>query len=212
MLPEGALEGLSDRAELPLDQAQAADLGLIERCLAGEAAACTELYHRHYRQVMPICMRYGRDLEEAKDILQDSFSRAFSRLHSFTGKGSFIGWLKRVTLNTAINHYHANAEQRSTLRIEDLAPNAPATIDPNGEQAMARLGADELLELVRALPPAYRMVFNLRVMEEWTHEEIASELGISIGASKSNLSRARAKLMEQLISRGMHLRGQTTTR
>ena len=193
--------GRSERSDAP-EAACTTDPALIARCLNGEAAACSELYHRYYRQVMPICLRYARGTEEAKDILQDSFTRAFSHLHSFTGKGSFIGWLKRVTLNTAINHYHATAAHRSTVRIEDLAPHSPVTVDPNGDQALAHLGAEELLELVRALPPAYRMVFNLRVVEGWSHDEIARELGISIGASKSNLSRARAKLMEQLTVPG----------
>lgn len=198
------LAGRMGHAGAPTDTveaAHAADRALIARCLNGEAAACSELYHRYYRQVMPICMRYARRTEEAKDILQDSFTRAFSKLHSYTGKGPFIGWLKRVTLNTAINHYHATSDERTNVRIDDLAPHAAAMADPHGEQALASLGAEELLALVRGLPPAYRMVFNLRVMEGWSHEEIARELGISVGASKSNLSRARVKLMEQVIGR-----------
>ncbi len=205
-LHESAFDRLAGRVDpdartRSIDAAHKADQALIARCLDGEAAACSELYHRYYRQVMPICMRYARRTEEAKDILQDSFTRAFTKLHSYTGKGPFIGWLKRVTLNTAINHYHANSDERTNLRLDDLAPHSAATADPHGEQALSRLGAEELLALVRALPPAYRMVFNLRVVEGWSHEEIARELGISIGASKSNLSRARAKLMEQVIGR-----------
>ena len=202
-----ALERLAERIGQPQGQtapvstAHAADLALIGRCLEGEAAACSELYHRYYRHVMPICMRYARRTEEAKDILQDSYTRAFSKLHSYTGKGPFIGWLKRVTLNTAINHYHASADERSNVRIDDLAPHSREMTDQHGDQALARLGAEELLALVRGLPPAYRMVFNLRVVEGWSHEEIARELGISIGASKSNLSRARGKLMEQVMAR-----------
>lgn len=206
-LPESTFDRLAGRVGhggAPTDTAEsahAADRALIARCLNGEAPACSELYHLYYRQVMPICMRYARRTEEAKDILQDSFTRAFTKLHSYTGKGPFIGWLKRVTLNTAINHYHATSDERTNVRIDDLAPHAAATADPHGEQALASLGAEELLALVRGLPPAYRMVFNLRVIEGWSHEEIARELGISIGASKSNLSRARAKLMEQVIGR-----------
>jgi RNA polymerase sigma factor (sigma-70 family) len=206
-LHESAFDRLTGRVERPDTRtgpgatAHAVELALIARCLDGEAAACSELYHRYYRQVMPICMRYARRTEEAKDILQDSFTRAFTKLHSYTGKGPFIGWLKRVTLNTAINHYHASTDERSTVRIDDLAPHSPVTADPNGDQVLARLGAEELLALVRALPRAYRMVFNLRVVEGWSHEDIARELGISIGASKSNLSRARVKLMEQVIGR-----------
>jgi RNA polymerase sigma-70 factor (ECF subfamily) len=175
--------------------------------LNGEAAACSELYHRYYRQVMPICLRHARSTEEAKDILQDSFMRAFERLHSYAGTGSFIGWLKRLTLNTAINHYHANTGTRSTIRIDDLAPHSAVTMDTNGEEALALLGAEELLALVRGLPSAYRMVFNLRVVEGWSHEEIARELGISVGASKSNLSRARMKLIEQVNARAGHTSG-----
>ena len=202
------LAGRVGNAGAPTDTgeaAHAADRALIARCLNGEAAACSELYHLYYRQVMPICMRYARRTEEAQDILQDSFTRVFTKLHSYTGKGPFIGWLKRVTLNTAINHYHATSDERTNVRIDDLAPHAAATADPHGEQALASLGAEELLALVRGLPPAYRMVFNLRVMEGWNHKEIARELGISVGASKSNLSRARAKLMEQVIGRGTPL-------
>jgi RNA polymerase sigma-70 factor (ECF subfamily) len=210
-LHESVIDRLAGRMERPRaqtepgDRAHGADLALIARCLDGEASACSELYHRYYKQVMPICLRHARHIEEAKDILQDSFTRAFTKLHSYSGKGPFIGWLKRVTLNTAINHYHASTDERSNVRLDDLGPHSPMTADPHGEQAMARMGAEELLALVRALPPAYRVVFNLRVMEGWSHEEIARELGISVGASKSNLSRARAKLMEQVIGREVPL-------
>jgi len=204
-LPESAVDRSPGRADGGLtaqgETAHAADLALIARCLNGEASACSDLYHRYYRHVMPICLRYARRTEEAKDILQDSFTRAFTKLHSYSGKGPFIGWLKRVTLNTAINHYHANSDERSNVRIDDLAPHTSLASDACGEEALARMGAEELLGLVRALPPAYRMVFNLRVIEGWSHDEIARELGISVGASKSNLSRARAKLMEQVTGR-----------
>ena len=136
-LEEGTFErviGRSERSDAP-EVAHTADLTLIARCLNGEAAACSELYHRYYRQVMPICMRYARGMEEAKDILQDSFTRAFSHLHSYTGKGSFIGWLKRVTLNTAINHYHATAAHRSTVRARRRSDEPAHTPRPRSSPA-----------------------------------------------------------------------------
>lgn len=178
-----------------------ADAELIDRCLRGESSACSQLFKRYYGQLMPICLRYARNSEEAKDMMQDGFTRIFSKLGTYTGKGHFIGWMKRVVLNSAINHYRAAAAERTNVRLDDITHGTALTAEGSGDLVVSSLGVNELLELVQQLPPAYRMVFNLRVIEGWTHEEIAKELGISVGTSKSNLARARAKLMEQVIER-----------
>ncbi|MBL7952370.1 MAG: RNA polymerase sigma factor [Flavobacteriales bacterium] len=177
------------------------DAALIKRCLEGDSAACSQLFKRYYGQLMPICMRYARSNDEAKDMMQDGFARIFAKLGTYSGKGHFIGWMKRVILNTAINHYRAAAEDRLNVRLDDITHGPALEADGSGELVTSALGVNELLSLVQELPPAYRMVFNLRVMEGWTHEEIAAELGISVGTSKSNLARARAKLMEQVVER-----------
>jgi RNA polymerase sigma-70 factor (ECF subfamily) len=178
-----------------------ADAALIEGCLRGEDLACSQLFKKYYGQLMPICMRYARNGDEAKDMMQDGFTRIFAKLSTYTGKGHFIGWMKRVILNTAINHYRAAAEERSNVRLDDISYGPALAAEGAGDLVTSSLGVNELLGLVQQLPPAYRMVFNLRVIEGWTHEEIAKELGISVGTSKSNLARARAKLMEQVIER-----------
>lgn len=177
------------------------DAELIERCLRGEGMACSQLFKRYYSQLMPICMRYARGNDEAKDMMQEGFARIFAKLGSYSGKGHFIGWMKRVILNTAINHYRAAADERTHVRLDDLTHGPALAADGSGDLVTSSLGVNELLGLVQQLPPAYRMVFNLRVIEGWTHEEIARELKISVGTSKSNLARARAKLMEQVIER-----------
>lgn len=178
-----------------------ADAELIERCLRGESIACSQLFKRYYGQLMPICLRYARNGDEAKDMMQDGFARIFTKLSTYSGKGHFIGWMKRVILNTAINQYRASVDERSNVRLDDITHGPALTAEGSGELVTSSLGVNELLGLVQQLPPAYRMVFNLRVIEGWSHEEIAKELGISVGTSKSNLARARAKLMEQVIER-----------
>lgn len=174
---------------------------LVARCLNGEESACSELFHHYYPELMPICMRYAKDHDEAKDIMQDGFTRIFSNLRSYLGKGAFIGWLKRVMVNAAINHYHASANERSNFHIDDRASNGTLDMRSTEDDVFSRFTMNDLLELVQKLTPAYRTVFNLRVMEGWTHEEIARELRISVSTSKSNLNRARMKLMEQLVRR-----------
>jgi len=150
---------------------------------------------------MLICLRYAKDTEVAKDILQDGFVRIYGGLASYTGSGSLIGWMKRVMVHTAINHYKANHHARSNMRMDDVDPDGSRLPGIDHDEVFARMSMNELLHVVQGLPPAYRTVFNLRVMEGWSHEGIARELGISVGTSKSNLNRARVSLMRTLNER-----------
>ena len=183
---------------------------LVARCIAGEEDACSELFHRYYKPLMTICLRYAKDTDAAKDILQDGFVRIFGGLGSYTGTGSFLGWMKRVMVHTAINQYKATHHDRSNVRIEEAGVEGSVLHDIANEDVFARMGLNELLGLVQDLSPTYRTVFNLRVMEGWTHEEIAKELGIGVGTSKSNLNRARASLMRTLMERDPSLFAQRT--
>ncbi len=201
--PKSVLEVHAD-VKLPTEENTAndpVDVGLIARAVRGDQAACSLLYRRHYAMLMPICMRYAKDGDEAKDILQEGFVQVFSNLAAFSGKGAFLGWLKRVMINTAINHYRAQIRDRSILRIEHLDQEDVQFGSLAHEDVFSKFSVNELLELVRGLSPIYRMVFNLRVIEGWSHEEIAKELGISVATSKSNLHRARANLMNRLVRR-----------
>lgn len=187
--------------EGPAAAFSSSDALLVKRCMDGEEAACNQLFERYYGQLMPICLRYASDADDAKDILQEGFMRIFARLGSFTGSGHFIGWLKRVMVNTAINHYHTRSKDRSNARYDQK----PDYYSGLGEEAVddhfGDIGVDDILALVQRLTPGYRMVFNLFIMEGWSHEQIGNELGISTGTSKSNLNRARAQLKQWIVDR-----------
>ncbi len=185
-------------SEGPVAAFSATDGFLVKRCLDGEEAACAELFHRYYGQLMPICMRYASDEDDAKDILQEGFVRIFGRLRSFNGSGHFIGWLKRVMVNTAINHYRTTTKERLNARYDEKPDFYRVVAPEEVEDHLSEVSVHDILALVQRLTPAYRMVFNLFVMEGWGHEQIAKELGISVGTSKSNLNRARAQLKEWL--------------
>lgn len=157
-------------------------------------------------------MRYAKNTESAQDILQDGYMRIFNGLASYTGSGSFTGWLKRVMVTTAINHYKADRHERAAMRLDDVDPDGSHLQGIDQDQVFSRLSMNELLRIVQDLPPAYRTVFNLRVMDGWTHAEIATELGITVGTSKSNVSRARAILINSLKALDPSLFAQRTDR
>lgn len=139
-----------------------------------------------------ICLQYSKDSDEAKDILQDGFIKVFQKLNQYSGKGSFEGWLRRVFINTALEKYRNKV---ALLSIDDSfeIPAAGAF-----ENIVSELSAMELLEMIQNLSPQYRLVFNLFAIEGYTHREISKQLNITEGTSKSNLSRARSILQDNL--------------
>ena len=139
-----------------------------------------------------LCLQYADNYDDACDILQDGFIKVFRKLEQFTGKGSFEGWIRRIMINTALERY------RSQLH---LYPLTEGTINSEGmmyEEVFSKLSGDELLKLVQELPPRYRMVFNMYAIEGYAHKEIAEMMGITVGTSKSNLSRARDILQKKV--------------
>ena len=139
-----------------------------------------------------LCLQYANNYDDACDILQDGFIKVFRKLEQFTGKGSFEGWIRRIMINTALERY------RSQLH---LYPLTEGTINSEGmmyEEVFSKLSGDELLKLVQELPPRYRMVFNMYAIEGYAHKEIAEMMGITVGTSKSNLSRARDILQKKV--------------
>lgn len=163
---------------------------LIQRCLNNEVLAQNELYRRFAGKLMGVCMRYAKNRDDAKDILQDGFVRVYLNLKSFKGNGSFEGWIKRILVNTAIKHYHKNLKFTNNVEIE-------AAYDVGfAETAISKLSVDELMSHVQTLPDGYRTIFNLYVIEGYQHNEIGELLGISEGTSKSQLARARHFLIK----------------
>jgi len=166
---------------------------LIKGCIAGERSSQARLYHLYSRKMMGVCLWYARNREEAEEILQDGFIRVFTYIHKYTGKGSLEGWIRKIMVNAALLKYR----NKSSLRV--VIEFNPAIHEASEEYSIIELmGAKELVTLVQTLSPAYRLVFNLYVLEGMKHSEIAALLGISEGTSKSNLADARAILRKAL--------------
>ena len=139
-----------------------------------------------------LCLQYANNYDDACDILQDGFIKVFRKLDQFSGKGSFEGWIRRILINTALERY------RSQLHLYPLTENVMTGDEMMYEEVFEKLSADDLLKLVQDLPPRYRMVFNMYAIEGYPHKEIAEMLGIKVGTSKSNLSRARDILQKKV--------------
>lgn len=175
------------------------DEELLRSCQQANSRAQTILYDRHKARLMGLCRRYARNREEAEDMFHEGFIRIFQQLHTLQQADRMLPWMKRVMVNTAINVYHKNVKQRDEVDAElafDLVSDAHTDV-------LSRLSADELMVLVSALPDGYRLVFNLYVVDGYTHPEIAQLLGIAEGTSKSQLARARVLLKHKLSQRGI---------
>ena len=166
---------------------------LIKGCLAGTWAFQQMLYKRYAAKMLSVCMRYTGNREEAEDILQEGFVLVFEKLPQFRMQGSFEGWIRRIMVHKAIEHYRKVAHIYPVMNIEDNE-----SIMISGDDVASNLDSKELLNMVQDLPPMYKMVFNLFVFEDMTHKEIAEKLGVSEGTSKSNLSDARAVLKKKI--------------
>lgn len=160
--------------------------------MAGERCAQNRLYSHFAPRLFMVCQRYANSREEAEDILQEGFIRIFTHLHQYRHEGPFEGWLRRIVVNCALQRYQQRTRMLPVVRLDEETRYAEDNIGP------AQLGEKELLRLVRQLPSAYRMVFNLYVFEGMKHREIAGLLGISEGTSKSNLSDARTLLQREI--------------
>lgn len=172
------------------------DKELIEGCLANDPKAQEFLYKRFSRRMYGVCLRYARNTLEADDILQEGFIKVFTFLKDFRQDGSLEGWIRRTIINTAINYYHSKENEWKETTIDKAV-----TFSSDTEDALSKISAEDLLQLIRQLPEGYRMVFNLYVIEGYNHQEISEMLNISENTSKSQLSRARGALQEKLAQR-----------
>lgn len=175
---------------------------MISGCRDGTRRAQSELYKRFAPKMFGVCLRYSRRREEAEDILQDGFLKVFSRIAQFGGKGSFEGWIRRIMVNTAINHYHASLKQQFIL-VENIEEMSVADDSNSADYQMVKgksnIDATQLMNLIQELPDGYRMVLNLHVFEGYNHKEIGEMLSISDNTSKSQLSKARKYLKKLLL-------------
>ena len=163
---------------------------LIIRCQKKNRQAQGALYKLYAPKMFGLCLKYSRNRMEADDNLQEAFLTIFDKINQYRSKGSFEGWIKRIVINTALQRYRK--ETFLDVIKDDNIKDEVVEIDDEG------LSLDFLLALIQELPDRYRLVFNLYVLDGFSHKEIASMLNISIGTSKSNLSRARMILKEQI--------------
>lgn len=177
------------------------DDDIIKGCLVKDRASQKALYERFYSKMMGVCMRYARDRDEAKDMVQEGFIKTFNKVSSFTGNGSLEGWVRRIMVNNAIDMIRKNKGQHmisSTYDPRHLPSDSYEETQADDDDIFARVTKEEILRAVQNLTPAYRTVFNLYVIDEYSHKEIAEMLNISEGTSKSNLAKARFNLRKQL--------------
>lgn len=166
---------------------------IISACIDGKRLYQKVLYEHFSSKMFAVCLRYAGDRAQAEDIMQDGFVKVFRNLAKFRHEGSFEGWLRRIFVNTAIEHFRKKVHN---LSIDEYG-NQPELSDEVNVQN--HLQAQDLMAMVQELSPGYRLVFNMYAIEGYSHKEIAKELGISEGTSKSQLSRARQILQEKIM-------------
>jgi RNA polymerase sigma-70 factor (ECF subfamily) len=166
---------------------------LIESCRKGNRLAQQELYQKYSGKMMGVCLRYLGDRETARDVLQDGFVRVFSSLNGYSGIGSFEGWIRRIIVNTALEHLRKNDILKEAADID-----CASGIVNEDCAVMTRLSAEEILKLVAELPTGFRTVFNLFSIEGYSHKEIGEMLGITESTSRSQLTRAKAILQRKI--------------
>jgi RNA polymerase sigma-70 factor (ECF subfamily) len=165
---------------------------LINQCRKNDRESQRALYRHFYNYGMTICIRYASTREEAKEILNDAFVKVFLKIDRYSPNLSFKGWLNKIIVNTAIDHFRKFQNEPKTV---DIVHASHYEVE---SEAVQNLSVEEIFEMVKKLPPAYRMVFNLYAVEGYKHPEIAEKLGITVGTSKSNLAKARMKLKSMI--------------
>jgi RNA polymerase sigma factor (sigma-70 family) len=163
---------------------------LIEKCKKEDIKAQGELYTLFSSKLYSVCLKYSRNAVEAQDNLQDAFLTIFKSMGQYKHKGSFEGWMKRITVNTVLQKYRKE-------RFFEIV-NENQIEDPEIEIEEDSFSLDFLLKLIQELPDRYRLVFNLYVLDDYSHQEVAEMLGITVGTSKSNLARARMILKNKI--------------
>ena len=165
---------------------------LIKDCAAGKQQAQASLYQIFSPKMYGVCLRYAKNASEAEDSLQEGFLKVFTKIKSFRNEGSLEGWIRKIMVNVSLEKYR---KQQLMLPTEDMGKYDNVNYS---DDIISTISANDLLEIIQELPPRYKMVFNLYVMEGMSHQEIAKEMGITEGTSKSNLARARGILQEKV--------------
>lgn len=187
MQPFSNNRGLDKQVD-PMD-----DYTLVSECVKCNPRAQRTLFDRFAPKMLTVCLRYSKDQEQAEDILQDGFVKVFSKISAFKMEGSLEGWIRRIMVNTALDQIRKNLKSLGDVSTDDVAYK----LDTN-DYIIESLMADDLMKLVQGMPEGYKVVFNMFAIEGYSHADIAQQLGVSEGTSKSQYSRARAYLKERI--------------
>ncbi len=172
---------------------------LISGCISGRADYQKILFHKYAPTMFAVCLRYAPDYHQAEDFLQEGFIKVFNKLHQYANKGSFEGWLRTIFVNNSIEALRKNK------KWYELFPNEKSPQLITNTNILDHLATQELLQCIQKLPDGYRTIFNLYVIEGFSHKEISKMLEISEGTSKSQLSRARIALQRIVKTRDNQL-------
>ena len=171
---------------------------LVKACQNNDRKAQTAFYNLYKGKLMGVCRRYTRTPDEAEDIYQEAFVKIFNNIHSLEKVGSVGAWVRKTVIHTAINYYHANLKFQNNTDYDNILLS-----NDDYPNVLAGLSNEELLTLINQLPDGYRMVFNLYVIDGYSHAEIGELLRVSESTSKSQLSRAKELLRKQLKPMGI---------
>ncbi|MEZ4847657.1 MAG: RNA polymerase sigma factor [Bacteroidia bacterium] len=165
---------------------------LIKDCIKQKPQAQRELYQLFAPKMMALCYRYARDEANAEDILQEGFIKIFQKINKYDDRGSFEGWVRRIMVNTAIDHIRKQKHQQNEVEINEVIS------EDVSESVLDKLEAEHLFEVIQQLPTGYRLVFNLYAIEGYSHKEIGEQLNITESTSRSQYTRARAMLKRKI--------------
>src|SRR5690242_19138746 len=153
------------------------------------------LYDQFSSKMYGVCLRYAENTEDASDVMQESFIKVYKSLPKFRGEGSFEGWIRRIFINTSIEHFRRKVKLYNVTEVQEN------TIEDTELDALDSLETKDILKILNELSPGYKQVFNMHVIEGYSHKEIADVLGITEGTSKSQLARAKGVLKKIIESR-----------
>ncbi len=170
------------------------DYFLVKNCLEGNQRAYKSIFDRYSKKMMALCCRYADHLQEGEDWMQDGFIRAFDKLHLFRGTGTFEAWLRKIMVNVCLKRIAGKNKLGKKVFLQDELDIA---CEP---KVLENLDAQDIVQIINTLPTGYRTIFNLYVIDGYSHKEIAALLSIQTASSRSQLSKAKKLLQKKLIN------------
>ena len=188
------------KRELDINNAKDA-MVIVEGCVKNDRRYQQMLYTQTFTKMIGACLRYSSDYDEAMDYVQEGYVKVFDKIDSYQPTGSLVSWIKQIIVNNLIDSLRRSSKLQFSVVDENKIDDAEDSDDELERIAENEKNAERIIGLIQELSPAYRAVFNMYVVEELSHKEIADKLGISIGASKSNLAKAKIRLKQMFIDK-----------